>query len=66
MPGTRNGNQVANGTAQRESDEENVSFRLNVHSMNFCLQKVMCFVQRTISSAYRVQVIRTPHHIAEV
>lgn len=39
MPGTRTGNQVANGNAQRESDEENVSIQLKIHSMIFCLQK---------------------------
>lgn len=31
MSVTRNGNQVANGVAQRESDEENVGFHLKSH-----------------------------------
>lgn len=57
---------MANGNAQRESDEENVNMQLKNSFNELLFTQSMCFVHRTILLVYRVRVIRTPHHIAEV
>lgn len=65
MADKRNGNSNSNGATQPESGDENVkfSFEKNTFSTKF-MEIILRF--RTMSSAYRAQLIQIQHHIAEV